>query len=121
MEDSVRITRPGPGEVSYDPGTREATTNNGVLVYEGVARLWEVRGGSKQIIGDQQIRVTQTFLSIPWGASIPEPKDRVKITGSVDTQLVDRTLRIQSIVRGGGLRVSRVMNVEFYDFTEEDL
>jgi hypothetical protein len=121
MEDTVRITRPGPAEVTYDPLTREVTTTNGVVIYEGAARIWEVRAGSKQEIGDRQLRVTQTYVSILWNAAIPEPKDRIKILGSMDAQLVGRTMRCLAVTRGGGLRVSRVMSVEFYDFTEEDL
>lgn len=121
MEDEVRITRPGPAETVYDPITREVTTINGVLIYEGIARVWEVRAGSKQTIGDRVLRVTQTYVSIPWNAAIPEPLDRIKITASVDPRLVGRTQRVQSVTRGGGLRVSRVMLVEFYDYTEEDL
>lgn len=121
MEDEVRITHPGPTETSYNPATREVTTTNGVLVYQGVARVWEVRAGSKQTIGDRVLRVTQTYVSIPWDSAIPEPLDRIKITASVDPRLVGRTQRVQSVTRGGGLRVSRVMLVEFYDYTEEDL
>lgn len=121
MEDSVRITRPGPAETSYDPNTREVTTTNGVLVYEGIARVWEARAGTKLTVGDKVLRVTQTYVSIPWDSPIPEPLDRIKITGSVDTRLVGRTMRVQAITRGGGLRVSRVMLVEFYDFTEDDV
>jgi hypothetical protein len=121
MEDEVEITRPGPAETSYDPNTRVVTTNSGVLIYDGPARIWEVRAGTKQTIGDRVFWSTQTYVSILWNAAIPEPEDRIKIAGSVDAQLTGRTMRVQAVTRGGGLRVSRVMAVEFYDFTEEDL
>lgn len=121
MEDAVRITRPGPVKVVYDPVTRKTTTTSGVDVYVGKARLWEVSAGGHQVVGDQEFRVSQTYLSIPWDAPIPEPEDRVLITSSVDPQLVGRSLLILSTTRGGGLRVSRKMSVRFTDFEGEDL
>lgn len=121
MEDAVRITRPGPTKVVYDPITRKSTTVTGTQVYQGKARLWEVSAGGHQIIGDQEFRVSQTYLSIPWDAPIPEPEDRVQILLSVDPQLVGRSLLILSVTRGGGLRVSRKMSVRFTDFEKEDL
>lgn len=115
MEDECRIYTPGLTRVVYDPVTREATTVSGKEFYQGKCRLWEVPAGGKFDLGDLQYTMSQTWLSIPFDAPVPDTDQLVQMTKSVDEDLVGKILRITSVVHGGGLRGSRRMQVEFMD------
>ena len=91
------------------------TRTPGGIKYEGPCRVWEVRGGVQQLIGDIQQNLNSTYLSIPWDAPLPESDDSVVITKSVDSDLEGRTVSIQGMTRGGGLRASRVFLVQLQD------
>lgn len=111
MVDRCRIYKPGaPG---YNPSTGRSTNTAGDLKYEGPCRLWEVPGGQQIVVGDEEITITKTQFSIPyWVMPLPEEDDIVVMIESVDPDLVGRTLSIQSVVRGGGLRSSRLFQVQ---------
>lgn len=115
MEDACRIYTPGLTRVEYDPETRVATTITGETYYEGKCRLWEVPAGGRFDLGDIQYTMSQTWLSIPFDAPVPNTDQLVQMTMSVDPGLVGKILRITSVVHGGGLRGSRRMQVEFID------
>lgn len=109
MSAAVRISRPG---VEYDPVTRRDTSTEGDLIYEGPARIWEVPAGSQIVIGEEEVTVTSTYLSIPfWVQPLPESDDLIVVTQSDDEDLIGRSLDIISVVRGGGLRASRRFQV----------
>lgn len=108
MNATVRINKPAP---AYDPVTRTTTNTEGPVKYEGPARIWEVPGGQQIIIGDQEIVVTQSNMSIPWDAPVPEVDDLIIVVDSDDSDLVGRSINIESMVRGGGLRASRRFEV----------
>lgn len=55
------------------------------------------------------------MLAIPWDAPVPEPEDQAKITESDDDSLIGRYVKILNITRGGGLRASRQMMVQYLD------
>lgn len=113
MEDECRIWKPGKPVI--DPVTKKATREAGETKYEGPCRFWEVSAGSQVVIGEEQITMTQSYLSLPWDAPIPESDDVVKLTKSDDPDLVGRTVSIVSMVRGGGLRASRRFLVQVTD------
>lgn len=115
MEDECRIYIPGLRRVHYDPDTRVATTLSGTDFYRGKCRLWEVPAGGKFDLGDLTYTMSQTWLSIPYDAPVPDTDHLVEMLKSVDPDLVGRILRITSVVHGGGLRASRRMQVEFVD------
>ena len=116
MSDECVIFRPGNGgKVTYNPSNRQATVGSGTTIYSGPCRMWEVTGGSPVILADDELVVSQLWLSIPYNAAVPEPEDQVRITDSDDESLVGRHVKIMSIVRGGGLRASRRMQVQFID------
>lgn len=109
MSAAVRISRPG---TEYDPVTRRDTSTEGDLIYEGPARIWEVPAGSQIVIGEEEVTVTSTYLSIPfWVHPLPESDDLIVVTQSDDEDLIGRSLDIISVVRGGGLRASRRFQV----------
>lgn len=85
------------------------------MKYEGVCRFWEVQAGSPVVIGDQQVTVTQSYLSLPFDSYVPEQDDIVLITKSADHDLEGRTVQVVSTVRGGGLRASRKFQVRLVE------
>ena len=110
MSAGVRISRPG---TTYDPVTRRDISTEGELLYEGPARIWEVPAGQQVVIGEEEITVTSTYLSIPfWVQPLPEHDDLIVVTDSDDEDLIGRSLDIISTVRGGGLRASRRFQVK---------
>lgn len=115
MEDECRIFTPGLTRVEYDPETRVATTVQGTDYYLGKCRLWEVPAGGKFDLGELTYTMSQTWLSIPYDAPVPETDQLVEMLKSVDPGLTGKILRITSVVHGGGLRGSRRMQVEFVD------
>lgn len=112
MEDTCRIFTPGKMVVGSDfKSRREPQT----VKYEGPCRIWEVISGNQVVISDKQVVVSQTYLSLPYDAPVPESDDIVLITKSADPDLVGRTVSIVSVTRGGGLRASRKMLVRVVD------
>lgn len=112
MEDECRIFRQGAVEIGDDHTARRGTD---IIRYEGRCRVWEVNTGNQVLISDVQVVVTQTFLSLPWDAPVPESDDIVKVIRSVDPDLEGRTLSVVSVSRGGGLRASRKILVRVVD------
>lgn len=102
-----------------DRSTGKAQRVVKTLKYEGVCRFWEVLGGQQALVGDQQIVMSSSYLSLPFDAPVPESDDVVKITKSVDPDLEGRVVRIVSVVRGGGLRASRRFLVQVVDSQKE--
>lgn len=112
MEDQCRIYKQGKMEVSEDFTARRSTE---IVRYEGRCRLWEVPASSQVVIGDRQMVVAHTYLSLPWDAPVPESDDIVLMTNSADHDLIGRTVAVVSVVRGGGLRGSRKFTVRVLD------
>jgi hypothetical protein len=100
-----------PGDVVIDDDGR-ATRSESVVKYEGPCRFWEVNAGQQIVVGDEQISMTSSFLTLPYNAVIPEQDDVVQITASVDNDLVGRVVNITGVMRGGGLRASRKFTVQ---------
>lgn len=110
MDHTCRINRPG----SYTDNdlTGIASYQAGAVVYEGPCRFWEAQGGSGGFLGEEQVKVTQTFLSIPWSSPVPEEDDVITILTHVDPDMVGRTVQVEAMTRGGDLRASRVFRVK---------
>jgi hypothetical protein len=109
MTDECQIYTPGPPVL--DKATGKTTRGAGTVKYQGVCRVFEQQAGAIVYIGDQQVTTTVSYLTIPFDAPLPETDDVVVITKSDDPDLVGRTVSIQSMVRGGGLRASRRFQV----------
>jgi hypothetical protein len=116
MNSRVKIFTPDLGGGTYDPVTGDVTPGEGTFKYEGPARIWEVPGGQNIVIGEEEVTVTQTYLSIPyWVMPLPEMDDVIAVLESDDPDLVGRTVIIQNTIRGGGLRASRRFQVQVSD------
>jgi hypothetical protein len=110
QDDACKIWKPGP--VVVDKSTGKSSRSVLQVKYEGPCRFWEVTAGQQIVVGDEQITMTQAYLSLPYNAPIPEADDVVEITHSDDTDLIGRTVEVISAVRGGGLRASRRLMVK---------
>lgn len=110
MVDRCKIWKPGAPVV--DPGTGVATRPVAEMKYDGPCRFWEVNAGQQIVVGDEQISMTQTYLSLPYDSIIPEADDVVQITECDDSDLVGRMVNVTGVVRGGGLRASRKFSVQ---------
>lgn len=110
MVDTCKIWK--PGKPVRDPVTGVTKRAVETMKYEGPCRFWEVSAGSTVVVGDEKITMTQSYLSLPFNALIPESEDVVQITKSVDDDLVGRVVTIEGVVRGGGLRASRKFSVK---------
>lgn len=109
QDDACKIWKPGP--VVVDKTTGKSNRQVAQVKYEGPCRFWEVSAGQQIVVGDEQITMSQSYLSLPYNAPIPESDDIVEITRSDDTDLIGRTVEVISVVRGGGLRASRKLQV----------
>lgn len=110
MVDACKIWT--PGAVVVDPFDGSAHRDEGQLKYEGPCRFWEVGSGQQIVVGDQQISMTQSYLTLPFDSVIPEADDVIQITKSVDSDLEGRVVNVTGVVRGGGLRASRKFSVQ---------
>lgn len=113
MVDECRIWKPGP--MVTDRTSGKAARSVLEVKYEGVCRFWEISAGQQAIIGGEQLTLSSSYLTIPFSAPVPESDDIIKITKSVDPDLEGRTVRVVSVVRGGGLRASRRFLVQVID------
>jgi hypothetical protein len=109
MVDRCKVWKPGDIIVDTDGNAHREV---GTVKYEGPCRFWEVNAGQQIVVGDEQISMTQSYLSLPFDSVVPEQDDVVEITACVDSDLVGRMVNITGVVRGGGLRASRKFSVQ---------
>ena len=103
-----RVQRP-----SYDEDTLHATPGSRETIYQGVCRVWEVSGPSAVVLGETDIQMMSTQLSIPWDTpEVVRKDDEVKILSAPqDPQMVGRRFQIQSVAKAGELRATRRFSV----------
>ena len=109
MADECRIFK--PNKPVLDRTTGKTRTPSPTIKYQGPCRYWEVQSGQQVSIGEETLTMTQSYLSLPYDAPVPESDDTVEIIKSVDPTLVGTTVAVISITRGGGLRGSRKLLV----------
>lgn len=102
---------------SFDESTGKATSGGRITVYIGPCRIWEVSGGGPIMIGEDDIVMQNTQLSIPWGVDpVPKRDDEVEITSShSDTEIVGKRFVIDSSAKAGELRATRRFSVRGYE------
>ena len=117
MDDACKIYK--PGKPVLDRNTGKTTTSAPNIKYDGPCRYWEVQSGQQIMVGEEEIVLSQSYLTLPFDAPVPESDDTVEITASVDPTLVGTTVSVISIVRGGGLRASRKLLVRVVESEKE--
>lgn len=98
---------------TYDNTTLIASPGSRTLIYEGICRLWEVSGGSAVVLGDADLIVQTTNLSIPWNVPVlPRRNDEVLITDAEDDPFViGKRYQIQTAAKAGEMRATRRFEV----------
>lgn len=114
MRYTCRIERVNPPV--FDNVTGTATSGTRSLIYEGPCRVWEVAGGGAVVVGEDDIIMQSTQLSIPWSASpVPRKEDEVTITiAPTDAEMVGKRFVIDSSAKAGELRATRRFAVRGY-------
>lgn len=97
-------------------GLLEATQK--LSVYQGPARIWTVAGPQVLGVGEDQLTLRQTYVSIPWDAfPVPNRDDIVTVlTYDVhpfygDDELIGRTFRVTDVELGGQMYATRRLQV----------
>jgi hypothetical protein len=101
---------------SFNQATGTAIPGSKTVIYEGKCRLWEVSGGGPIMIGEDDVVMQNTQLSIPWDTSpVPERDDEVEITAApTDGYAVGKRYVIDSSAKAGELRATRRFTVRGY-------
>lgn len=108
----VRVIKP-----SFDQSTGTATSGARSVIYEGRCRVWEVvGGGTPMLIGEEEVEVDNTQLSLPFDVSpIPKRYDQVEITAhATDPEMVGKRFEINSGAMAGDLRATRRFSIRRY-------
>lgn len=111
MEYTCRIER--VARPSYDEDTLLASPGSRTTVYTGICRIWEVASASQVLVGESDISMQHTQLSIPWNTpEVVKKNDEVIIlTAPQDSQIVGKRFQIDSVAKAGELRATRRFNV----------
>jgi hypothetical protein len=89
------------------------------LIYTGPARIWTVTGPQVIAVGEDEMSMTQTNLSIPWDADpVPHRDDIATVVdynphgGFGDQALIGKTFRVLDVQYGGQMYATRRMSVQ---------
>lgn len=112
MEFDCRIERLEKPE-AYDENTLEMSPAQRQVVYTGKCRVWELTGSSTVLVGETDVYLQPTQLSIPWNTTaIIKRGDEAEITGAPqDSQMVGKRFEIQNVAKAGELRATRRFEV----------
>lgn len=112
MGSTCKIERVNPP--TFDETDLSADAGSRTTVYTGVCRIWEATSSGVVMVGEEEIPIQTTQLSIPWDTeSTPQRDDEVEIlTSYTDDQLVGRRFRILDVAKAGDLRPSRRFTVQ---------
>lgn len=90
-------------DVTFSDTTGVSTTPTRTAYYTGKCRIWSLNTGSSVVIGDTDIAVADTVISIPFGSAEPKIDDMAVVSDNPpDPTLEDQAFIIQHF-DGGGL------------------
>jgi len=111
MLQRIRILRGARG--ALDPATgRVGGLTGATVIYSGKARIWTVRGAGVLTVGEDQIPVRETRISIPIDSPMPRRDDLVQVLDDsvADPDLTGRVLRITDVDGGSFFGDARRMS-----------
>ena len=117
MNATCRIER--VSKATFNQSTGRATAGTRTSVYEGPCRIWEITSQQPIMVGEEDIQMPTTQLSLPWDVSpLPQRKDQMEITAHpTDPEMVGQRFEIQSSVKAGDMRATRRFVMLGYDRT----
>lgn len=133
MEAKVRIERVAAGQ--FNLGDLLVSSGSRSTIYEGKARLWEVSGMGAVQLGNDDIIVQSSYLSIPWDfvpqdewpasswppTTLPRVEDEfVVLEHKTDFAMVGRRGVIRDTIQSGILRNTRKFSIQLVQASEED-
>lgn len=107
---TVRVTRPSVPVFDRTTGGL-ASMGAETVVHEGPGRVYNVSGPAQYNLGDEPQYFSNTFISIPIGATKPRIDDVVEVLAHPDPNIVGRSFRVQDVEAGGQLPVVHRMQV----------
>ena len=112
MVATVAIYRHEDG--SFDPVTGMLSSQSGRVIYTGKGRIWYASSGSVTVMGDADIDIIDTYLSIPFATrAVPRRDDvAVVVKSETDPDMVGRAWRIMSADGGGLMNATRKMAMQ---------
>ena len=83
------------------------------ILYTGICRIWEVSGGGSVVIGETDVSLQNTYISIPWDVpTVPQRNDEILILTSPDEpELIGKRFQINEVNKAGELRPTRRFQV----------
>lgn len=101
---------------TFDQSTGNATAGGRQTIYEGPCRIWEVSGGNVVMVGEDEVSMQNTQLSIPWDVDpVPIKYDQVQILAhNTDDSLIGKRFEILSGAKAGELRATRRFAIQGY-------
>jgi hypothetical protein len=100
-------------KATYDETSLIATPGAKTIIYSGVCRIWSISGSAFVVVGETDVMMQNTQLSIPWDVDpIPQHNDEVTVlTADDDDSLVGKKFQIQDSGKSGALRATRRFTV----------
>jgi hypothetical protein len=107
---TIKITRAGSPILNTTTGTLTPTST---LIYEGLARIWELDDAGMLSVGEATFPLRATYCSIPWDHTpVPHNDDTIEVlTMPDDPDLPGRSFRIMAVDGGGHMRSTRRMHI----------
>jgi len=106
MDYSCRAERVSHG--GYDETTLHSTSATRTTLYEGPCRLFEVAGAVALNLGDTEMEIQSTQISLPWDSPLLKKDDEIVLTATpTDVGMVGKRFQVQSSAKAGELRATR--------------
>lgn len=101
---------------ALDTNTLFVTATSAETIYTGAARIRQVTGGAPIIVGEEQLSVAGTAISIPFDAALPRADDIVVVSSfGPDEELETRAFLVRDVDAGGLIRAARTMTCAIYE------
>ena len=99
-----------------DPTSLLIISDTAETIYTGQARIRQVSGAAPILVGEEQLTLAGTAVSIPYDAALPRVDDIVVVDSfGTDTELVSRAFQVRDVDGGGLIRAVRTMTCTLYN------
>lgn len=100
---------------ALDSNTLRVSVSAVYKIYEGKARVWQLRDSGVLFVGEENFSSTTTNVAIPFDAGIPQRDDVLLVMADEsDPDTVTRAFRVTNSDGGGLLRSMRLLTCTGY-------